>query len=348
MSFAFCVYYSNDKRQLAARPNVLLLDEIDAPLHPSMSKNIIDTVTKKVIATTHSPSTIALAHEDAIFTMKPGLPGLQKSSKAAALNILTVGVPTIAISYDGRRQVFVESPTDAKIYDGLYKLLRTRIESERTLEFIATGTRAAGGGDTNTGCDNVRRIVDNLVSAGNMSVFGLLDWDGKHQRSDRIAILAQGSRNGIENVLFDPLLIALTIARSFPSELAELGVGADVGYLRFATGTAETFQPVVDEIGRRVFGGDAGQQMTARYLSGIELQIDSRFASTDDHALEELLQKAFPFLQAISKRQAGKLLEHVVNVVLSDVGFMPTEVKDVMVELLQRPAHPERSLTQFV
>lgn len=349
MSFAFCVYYSNDKRQLAARPKVLLLDEIDAPLHPSMSRNIIDTVTKtlveefgiKVIATTHSPSTIALAREEAIFTMKPGQPGLHKSSKAAALNILTVGVPTIAISYDGRRQVFVESPTGAKVYDGLYKLIRTKIDSERTLEFIATGTRTAGNGDHNTGCDNVKRIVDSLVAAGNLSVFGLLDWDGKHQASDRIAVLSQGSRNGIENVVFDPLLFALTIARSFPGELVGLGLDANVGYLQFANGDSESFQPVVNQIGERVFGGPAEHTLTSKYLNGLEVQIDTRFATTDDHSLETQIVKAFPFLQSISKQQAGKLLEHVIGVVLTDVGFMPMDVKHVMTELLERSAHPE-------
>jgi energy-coupling factor transporter ATP-binding protein EcfA2 len=130
MSFAFCVYYSNDRRQLALHPKMILLDEVDAPLHPSMSKNLIQTVRDtlvrsygiKVILTTHSPSTVAMAPEEAVYVMNPGRPGLSKCSRAEALNILTVGVPTLSISYEGRRQVFVESPSDAKTYDAVYKL----------------------------------------------------------------------------------------------------------------------------------------------------------------------------------------------------------------------------------
>ncbi|RWY85167.1 hypothetical protein EHI44_16765 [Rhizobium leguminosarum] len=347
MSFAFCVYYSNDRRQLASRPKVLLLDEIDAPLHPSMSRNIIDTITKtlvgefgiRVIATTHSPSTVAMADEDAIFTMEPNKPGLQKSSKATALNILTVGVPTIAISFDGRRQVFVESPTDAKIYDALYKLVKSKTLSERSLEFIATGTRSSGGGDRNTGCDNVIRVVASLASAGNSSVFGLLDWDGTRQPDDRISVLAHGTRNGIENVLFDPLLIALAIARSHPSELYRIGFRSGAGYLDVAASDEGTFQGVVDSVGHIVFGAPAESRLNARYLGGLSLLIDGRFGSTDDHELEEKVLAAFPFLRAISRGRAGKFLEHMTDVVLTDTQFIPVDILDVFRDLLERPSH---------
>jgi ABC-type glutathione transport system ATPase component len=108
---------------LAKHPKLLLLDEIDAPLHPSMARTILDIIIKtllgvygiEVLATTHSPSTVALAPEDALYAMREGQPGLTKVTKDEALSILTVGVPTLSISYDGRRQVFVESPIDAQI-----------------------------------------------------------------------------------------------------------------------------------------------------------------------------------------------------------------------------------------
>jgi AAA domain, putative AbiEii toxin, Type IV TA system len=44
MAFVFSVYYASERRQITSYPKVLLFDEIDAPLHPSMSKNIIDTI----------------------------------------------------------------------------------------------------------------------------------------------------------------------------------------------------------------------------------------------------------------------------------------------------------------
>ncbi len=49
MSFAFCVYYSNDRRQLSLYPKMILLDEVDAPLHPSMSRDLINTIQKTLV-----------------------------------------------------------------------------------------------------------------------------------------------------------------------------------------------------------------------------------------------------------------------------------------------------------
>jgi len=52
----------------------LLLDEVDASLHPSMIKNLLDVIEKiflkngcKVILATHSPTTVALAPEESIY-----------------------------------------------------------------------------------------------------------------------------------------------------------------------------------------------------------------------------------------------------------------------------------------
>lgn len=42
MSFAFCVYYAQDRRQMSVYPKLLLFDEVDAPLHPSMTKTQYD------------------------------------------------------------------------------------------------------------------------------------------------------------------------------------------------------------------------------------------------------------------------------------------------------------------
>ncbi|MER9299342.1 ATP-binding protein [Mesorhizobium sp. M0621] len=348
MSFAFCVYYSSDTRQISVRPKVLLLDEIDAPLHPSMSKNIIDTIVEilvgsfgiKIIATTHSPSTIALAPEDSIFTMRSGEPGLHKSSKAAALNILTVGVPTIAISHDGRRQVFVESPADAKIYDSLYKLLKPKLSSDRSLEFVATGTRSAGSSDRNTGCDVVKRLVSELSAAGNISVFGLLDWDGKNNPSNRVSVLAHGSRNGLENVVLDPLLLGIAICRAFSSTREEIGIPASMSYLQLIAGGRELFQKMVTAVTTTVFKSSPTSTSTAIYTDGLNLQIDSRYFTIDDHALEALILTAFPFLNSISRNHPGKLVENVIQNVLGDnPGLMPIEVMTTIEHLLNQPAH---------
>jgi len=349
MSFAFCVYYSNDRRQLALHPKVILLDEVDAPLHPSMSKNLIDTIRStlvgqygiKVIATTHSPSTVAMAPEESVYVMKPGVPGLHKTSRAEALNILTVGVPTLAISFEGRRQIFVESPSDATNYDAVYKLLKPRLGSERSLEFVATGTRSRVGAERNTGCDIVKKIVLDLSAAGNQSVFGLIDWDkGKNQGAQRIIVLAEGKRDGLENIVLDPLAISLLICRDFPAQKAVVGINDDRNFISFAQLDLSEVQSVVIRIGELVFGSSAAETVSVEYIGGLRLKVDRRFLFTDDHALEEMLVKAFPFLQSIQKQQAGRLMKHIIATVFADVpDAIPIDLRDTLADILERPSH---------
>jgi len=82
-------------------PKILLLDEIDASLHPSMIQNLLDVINDvfirehgvQVILATHSPTTIALAPEDSIHIVNPNDDPLKviKQNKSQALDILTEG-----------------------------------------------------------------------------------------------------------------------------------------------------------------------------------------------------------------------------------------------------------------
>ena len=85
-------------------PSLLLLDEVDAGLHPSMIKKIMEIIKKyflpkgiKIILTTHSPTTVALAPEESLFVMKreADSTSIEKSSKKEALNTLTEGYATL-------------------------------------------------------------------------------------------------------------------------------------------------------------------------------------------------------------------------------------------------------------
>ncbi len=84
-------------------PDILLLDEIDASLHPSMIRNLLDTISEifltngtRVILVTHSPTTVALAPEESVYVMnKEGTDRIVKKSKNEALSILTEGFATL-------------------------------------------------------------------------------------------------------------------------------------------------------------------------------------------------------------------------------------------------------------
>jgi len=84
-------------------PGLLLLDEVDTSLHPSMVQNFLDVINNtfllrgvKVILVTHSPTTIALVPENSIYIMnKGGKNRIEKTTKEKALEILTEGFVTI-------------------------------------------------------------------------------------------------------------------------------------------------------------------------------------------------------------------------------------------------------------
>jgi len=100
MALVACVYKASTDNVF---PDVLLLDEVDASLHPSMMKNMLDVVhdvflarSIKVMLVTHSPTTIALAPEESVYVMnRSGLKRIEKKSKQEALSILTEGFATL-------------------------------------------------------------------------------------------------------------------------------------------------------------------------------------------------------------------------------------------------------------
>lgn len=85
-------------------PKLFLLDEIDATLHPSMIRSLLNTLQQvfvangtNVILATHSPTTIALAPSESIFVVNKGnsKKKIEHQSQSKALEILTEGYATL-------------------------------------------------------------------------------------------------------------------------------------------------------------------------------------------------------------------------------------------------------------
>lgn len=92
--------YQDNKSEF---PKLLLLDEVDASLHPSMIQNLLDVIKEvfvkngcNVILATHSPTTVALAPEESLFEIKKGSEQqkIRKISQANAINLLSEGIIT--------------------------------------------------------------------------------------------------------------------------------------------------------------------------------------------------------------------------------------------------------------
>ncbi|GFM49633.1 hypothetical protein PSCICE_09000 [Pseudomonas cichorii] len=329
LSFALCLYNSREVRQTKSFPRLLLLDEVDAPLHPSMAASLLSTIQNvlvkdknvSVIMTTHSPSTVALAPENAIYAMDPSGPRLLKTSKGEALSLLTTGVPTLSISFSGRRQIFVESRTDASIYDSLYQKYKPKLKSERSLAFVEVGKKNEAGLEQSGGCEQVTRLVTTLSDNGNRSVLGLVDWDGKQIPSPRVHVLSPEIRDGIESLLFDPAIIVALVARENVRHAYEIEIlYPNESYVSISDWSSERWQLAVDKlqaITHPTEFKENGSRTSIEYLSGHRLEILTTYLRMDDHALEELLKTKFSFLKARSRR-TGELMRHIIDTVLVD------------------------------
>lgn len=89
----------------SGRPKLLLFDEIEASLHPSMINALLETLRlsfidngTSIIMATHSPTTVALVDPASLFLVEPKAPSqkVRKTDQSEAISILTEGVATIA------------------------------------------------------------------------------------------------------------------------------------------------------------------------------------------------------------------------------------------------------------
>jgi ABC-type cobalamin/Fe3+-siderophores transport system ATPase subunit len=102
MALIFALYNSSNDGHF---PEVLLLDEPDAHLHPSLAQIFLEVIEDvlvkrhdvKVIMTTHSPSTVALAPDEAVYCMDliAGCP--RKQDRKSAVSILSSGLASVTI-----------------------------------------------------------------------------------------------------------------------------------------------------------------------------------------------------------------------------------------------------------
>jgi len=339
MSFALCLYYAEDRRQLVDYPKILLFDEIDAPLHPSMTQSLLNTIQDvlinhhkiKVIFTTHSPSTVALAPEDSIYIMnKTGENRLQKTTKDNALAILTAGVPTLSIDYENRRQVFVESQYDVECYEKIYKKLKNYLTPGISLNFISSGVGGKGN------CDQVEEVVTQLYyKGGNKTVYGIIDWDLKNIESERVKVLGEGNRYSIENYIFDPLLFAAFLLKDKLITREDIGLNENETYIHIAKFDNIRLQKVADFIVDKIRENLPPQnEETIRqceYISGQSINLPEWFLQIQGHELENKLKTIFPGLKRF--HQEPKLKEEILKTVADD---MPRLLSKDFIPLFQK------------
>ncbi len=322
MSLAMLLYYFEYR---GFKKSILILDEIDAHLHPLMTKKFFDVINNvvikeygsRVIMATHSPSTVALAPSESIYVIKKEseTTTIKKVNKGEALNILTFGVPSLSISYENRKQVFVESKYDAEYYDKVYNCVKQHLLAEISLNFISSGVSGRGN------CDQVIDIVSRLNTAGNNSIYGIIDWDKKNQCDEKIKVLGYNKRYSIENYIFDPVLLGFYFLREKILTNEELGLDESDRYLDYISFDESKIQTVTHKILDIIKPSFKDTTETTishvKYINGLTIALPDWFLKSYGHNIPNFLFEIFPPL--LRYKDENGLRRDVINKTISDI-----------------------------
>lgn len=332
MSLALAIYNTGAG---GVKPNVLLLDEPDAPLHPQFSKLLIDTVVEtivekagvNVIVTTHSPSTVALAPEGSVFEVDRNNKRPSRVTNAYAVSVLTEGIDFLRISYENRRQIFVESKYDVQYFQRLYAILSRKTSFTYQPVFLEPHS-----GTSN--CTDVISIVDRLRSSGSDIAYGLIDFDDANTSTDIIVVLGEGQRYAIENYLLDPLYVALALIRSEKKSFADFGIVGKTVYTEAASLSSDDCLLIIKTVLQSI-GMQIDDPVPVEFENGYVVNYPKSFLMCQGHLYETNLKSRYAELNAISKGQGDSALKlGLMRVIEEFPQFLPIEIRQTFVRLL--------------
>lgn len=230
VSLGFMEYYAT---YMNKAPRLMMLDEIDAHLHPAIIPNLYRVINEilikkfdtKVIMTTHNPSTIALAPKEEyveVFKMtnldKTELIKDLSKRHIDSMNLLTEGLILVT---EKTKFIFVEDEDDVEFYSNL----NTVNSISNRLIFLPASNRSNKDKDKDLpgGKDAVNKLINRFEALS--EVFdGLIDRDSGNL--DYLEKLKTINRYSIENYYFDPLVLFsfLNSQNTRKAEIIDLGI----------------------------------------------------------------------------------------------------------------------------
>lgn len=318
MSLALSIYNSNEEK---AKPDLILLDEPDAPLHPEYSKVLISAVENsivkdagvRVILSTHSPTTVAIAPEESIYQMNKETSCPEKISKQQAVNNLVQDLDNIRLSFENRRQVFVESNYDTQYYNRIYQLISTKLSTLTLPQFLPP--KSSNGSN----CDEVSEIVNSLRILGNDLVYGIKDFDNKNHSSQYVLVLGEGRRYAIDNYIFDPIFVAFLLIRENIIKTEDEGINLPhYTYIELKNLSVAQIQSLIDFVTESL-DLSSTDKMEYQTIGGRSFYISKCYCTIKGHELESKIKEKWPQLNKISRNGGdNKLKNHLLDTVANE------------------------------
>lgn len=329
LNFALSSVAQNDITLETYRPDILLLDEPDAHLHPGLVKELLDKIIyplissgTRVIFTTHSPTTVSLVPDENIY-QKVYSQGILPSTKNDAISELLVGVPHLAIDPSGRRQVITESKKDAEVYESIYNALLDQLPKSRSISFIGVDQSGTGGKD------KVKSLTSHLRRSGVMSSFGLIDWDGKEMTTEEIHVHGAEKYKEIENIILNPFYLGLVLIKFKKIESLN-----HFKTTRLGTLLPNEIQNISNTIHDLIVPSMSGETTYIPMCGGGTLQISKSLLLMNGHRYEDLIHERIP--QVKSFTTAGKsLMLHISQHILDELPqYIPTDYKQIFTSIM--------------
>lgn len=354
---AIAIYQSSNATEF---PELLLLDEPDAHLHPSMTKQMIDTLVDSflphikhgIVISTHSPSTCALAPDSSLFYMQSDTRRPKPIEVDNALSELCIGIPTLSIRKENERQVFVESNVDAELYTSIWRRIQktTELESVPSLNFISSGKAWRTGS-----CEQAQDLCMKLRDGGSTSCFAIIDSDGKNESNEHIFVLGEGEGYAIENFILNPLSIAALLIH-LHGDLVQYDFLRGRTIVDFKALSEEEYQIVSDGICSTLvnrlgeYRANKGSlekkfpeielcdnRTLIEIISGLKLNIPVWYNKANGHKLEKLILSVFPELLYFGREdEAGKLMTAVCTHIFGPIPeIIPLSLSETLMKLTQ-------------
>jgi Leucine-rich repeat (LRR) protein/predicted ATPase len=247
--------YEQNNDPITLKTRILLLDEPDAHMHPSLIEDFLSLLSSgdllylrmQVIITTHSPITVLLMAKKTknLYLMSKSksknsneniykIDSIKNKHQAIALlteDLVSVKEPT--------RIVFVEANDDKLYYEFLQSFLmkkgyfQSQNNNEFRLEFVAHGKHRVDNPEIEDSCRSmveglVSKCVNEKIKGGLIdSIFGIVDNDNKH--SEPKQNIFYGERYALENYIFDPINMFLYFQsknqlNDFPPEIKNMNL----------------------------------------------------------------------------------------------------------------------------
>lgn len=196
-------------------PKLILLDEPDAHLTPKMIKRLITNIQEvivndlglAVIMTTHSPNTVALCEEDALYMLSLAANDNRSISKITTNEALQNLSEGLLFVMGDNRLVFLEGTDDIRFYESQYNssIRKYGHPSVPSVKFIAASVSDPDHG----GRTEVVKMIDRFETTNISSmVHGIIDNDNNPLTKDRTHQL---KRYSIESYIYDPVLTAVSL-----------------------------------------------------------------------------------------------------------------------------------------